>query len=93
MKDKLGIYAEILGAYMEGKLPKGEMSLMNKVVESDKQISDILKEIKSTEVDWNSNIRADYPDFDKRFSLPSIPDTPLEKDSNNGIIGLMAADL
>ena len=44
MKDQLGLYAETLGAYMEGKLPKGEMSLMDKVVKEDCQIGSILLE-------------------------------------------------
>ncbi len=93
MKDRLGLYAEVLGAYMEGRLPKGEMSLMNKVLESDKQLGDIINEINSTKVDWSDNIREDYPDFDERFSLPPIPETPIESDPNKGIVGLMAAEI
>ncbi len=88
MKDSLGHYAETLGAYLEGKLPKGEMSLINKVLEKDSQVSDILNEVRSTEVDWNRDIRADHPDFDKRFFLPPIPETTTDKKPSIGIAGL-----
>ena len=88
MKDQLGLYAETLGAYMEGKLPKGEMSLMDKVVQEDSQISSILNEVRSTKVNWNDDIRSDYPEFDKRFSLPTIPETTIDRESRIGLAGL-----
>ena len=88
MKDQLGLYAETLGAYMEGKLPKGEMSLMDKVVKEDCQISSILNEVRSTKVNWNDDIRSDYPEFDKRFSLPTIPETTIDRASRIGLAGL-----
>lgn len=88
MKDQLGLYAETLGAYMEGKLPKGEMSLMDKVVKEDCQIGSILNEVRSTKVNWNDDIRSDYPEFDKQFSLPPIPETTTDKKPSIGIAGL-----
>ena len=88
MKDQLGLYAETLGAYMEGKLPKGEMSLMDKVVKEDCQIGSILNEVRSTKVNWNDDIRSDYPEFDKRFFLPPIPETATDKKPSIGIAGL-----
>ena len=89
MKDKLGLYAETLGAYMEGKLPKGEMSLMNKVVKEDCQISSILNEVRSTKVNWNEDIHTDYPEFDKRFSLPPIPEINTDREPRIGLAGLV----
>ena len=88
MKDGLGLYAETLGAYLEGKSPKGEMSLMSKVVKEDSQIGDILEEIRSTVVDWKNDIRTDYPEFDERFSLPPIPETRQEREPRAGIVGM-----
>ncbi len=92
MKDGLGLYAETLGAYLEGKLPKGEMSLMNKVVEEDRLVSDLLEEMRSTVVDWSDDIRSDYPDFDERFELPSIPEQQAGFAPRIGRAGLAARE-
>ena len=74
MIKKLGLYAEILGAYLEGKLPNREMSIINKVIESNRDMAEIIREIKNTEkkVDWNRDINKDFPDFENDFELPDI---------------------
>ncbi len=76
MSKKLGTYAEILGAYLEGKLPTSEMSLVNKVIASDEEMMAIIQEIENTDkkVNWSQDIHNDYPDFQAQFELPEITD-------------------
>jgi len=75
-KEGLDLYAEVLGAYLEDKLPKGEMSLVNKVIASDIDMETILKEMEQTAsiCDLSSDLYADFPDFADKFVLPTLPD-------------------
>ena len=92
MKDRLGQYAETLGAYLEGRLPKGQMSLVEKVLASDNHLREILKEVKSTKVNLEEDIRADFPDFDERFKLPNIPDNTTDQGSRLDLPGIALAE-
>lgn len=91
MNDRLGLYAETLGAYMEGKLSKGEMSLMDKVVNNDSDVHEIFEEIQTTDINWNDNIRDDFPDFENRFTLPHIPSST-SMEPQVGIAGLQTSE-
>ena len=83
MKKNIDLYAEILGAYSENKLPKGEMSLVNKVIDSDNSMEELLEEIEriSKEEEKNASIHLDFPDFESTFNLPSLDDDEEEENT------------
>ena len=76
MKEGIDLYAEVLGAYLEDKLPRSEMSLVNKVIASDIDMDTILKEMEQTEAacDLSSNL------YD--FVLPTVPEPPSDSSTN-----------
>ena len=84
MKEGIDLYAEVLGAYLEDKLPRSEMSLVNKVIASDIDMDTILKEMEQTEAacDLSSNLYEDFPNFSDDFGLPTVPEPPSDSSTN-----------
>ena len=80
MKKHLDLYAEILGAYSENKLTKGEMSLVNKVIGADSSVEKLMKEIEriEQEEEKGASIHLDFPDFESNFTLPTLDDDEAE---------------
>lgn len=87
MKKEVDLYAEVLGAYLEDRLPKSEMSLVNKVIASDIDMETILAEMEQTAAlcDLSSDLHEDFPHFSDKFVLPTVPEPP--SDSSPSIPG------
>lgn len=76
----LPISEETLGAYLEGNLPEHERIEVEKLLENDSELSELVDEIQADDINYDESIYDYFPDFDNEFSLPEIPEVIDESD-------------
>ena len=76
----LPISEETLGAYLEGNLPEHERIEVEKLLENDSELSELIDEVQADDINYDESIYDYFPDFDNEFSLPEIPELADESD-------------
>ena len=66
-------FEEKIGAYIENKLSVAEKETFEKLIDDNIELKELVEDISFIEIDTDSSIATDFPDFMENFELPIVP--------------------